>query len=132
MYLVINLTGGQGAVPDCCNAQKTAEAFGQDIMDRYGNTEYFDDEAAEYYEVESWWWRLVHWFRAFPRCKLKGWNTMTVKSKIVKILAKNEKAQSGGFTEQNCVKCGKTVEIDFLTLLLNLDGEILCTACRNK
>lgn len=68
MYLVIKLTGGQGFVPNCCkNNQQTAEALGQDIMDRYGNTEYLDDEALEYYEVESWRWRLIHWLRAFPK-----------------------------------------------------------------
>ena len=55
-------------MPDCCkNNQKAAEAFGQDIMDRYGNTEYFDDEAIEYYEVQSWWWRLFQWLKAFPK-----------------------------------------------------------------
>lgn len=67
MHIVISLTGGQGFLPDCCNNQKTTEAFGQDIMDRYGSTEYFDDEALEYYEVDSWWWRFVHWLRAFPK-----------------------------------------------------------------
>ncbi len=68
MYVVIKLTGGQGFLPACCkNNQRTAEAFSQDLVDRYGNTEYFDDEAAEYYEVESWWWRLIHWLKAFPK-----------------------------------------------------------------
>jgi len=68
MYVVIKLTGGQGFLPDCCkNNQKIAEGFGQDIMDRYGNTEYFDDEASEYYQAESWEKRLICWLRAFPQ-----------------------------------------------------------------
>jgi len=68
MHIVISLNGGQGFLPDCCkNNQKTAEAFAQDIMDRYGNTEYFDEGVIEYYEVQSRWWRLVHWLRAFPK-----------------------------------------------------------------
>jgi len=68
MHVVVIVDGGQCFLPDCCkNNQKAAEAFAQDIMDRYGNTEYFDEKAIEYHKVNSWWWRLLHWLRAFPK-----------------------------------------------------------------
>ncbi len=71
MYVTVMISGGQGFLPDCCKGSQAKQAaFAQDIVDRYANTEYFDEEAMELYIVESWWWRFRHWLRAFPRQKL--------------------------------------------------------------
>lgn len=36
------------------------------------------------------------------------------------------------YTTQNCIKCGKTVVMDFLERLLHLDEPVICEECKNK
>lgn len=65
MQIVIQLSGGQGFLPELKSKTKY-QAFAQDIIDRYGNTEYIDYDAIEYWEVNNWWIRLKNWLKAFP------------------------------------------------------------------
>lgn len=65
MQIVIQLSGGQGFLPKL-NSNAEYQAFAQDIIDRYGNTEYIDYEALEYWEIESRWIRFKNWLKAFP------------------------------------------------------------------
>lgn len=66
-YIVVQLSGGQGFLPEeAKKSQIAAQSLAQDILDRYGNTEYFDDEAVEYYEIPSFWVRLKLWWWARP------------------------------------------------------------------
>ena len=54
MYVTVNVTGGQGFLPDEVKDNTVLQqAFAQDIVDRYCGTEYFDPEAVEYYEIPS-------------------------------------------------------------------------------
>ena len=67
MQVTVNVTGGQGFLPDeVKNNGVLQQAFAQDIIDRYCNTEYFDPEAVEYYEIPSLWCRIKLWLKAFP------------------------------------------------------------------
>lgn len=65
MYVTVLLDGGQGFLPKL-DSKKQYGAFAQDILDRYGNTEYEDKDAIEYFEVDKWYYRLKHWLKAFP------------------------------------------------------------------
>lgn len=67
MYVTVNVTGGQGFLPDEVKGDPVSEqAFAQDIIDRYCGTEYFDPEAIEYYEIPSLWYRVKLWLKACP------------------------------------------------------------------
>ncbi len=67
MYVTVNVTGGQGFLPDEVKGDPVSEqAFAQDIIDRYCGTEYFDPEAIEYYEIPSLWYRVKMWLKACP------------------------------------------------------------------
>ena len=67
MHVVVNVTGGQGFLPDeVKNNAVLQQAFAQDIIDRYCGTEYFDPDVIEYYQIPSLWYRLKLWLKACP------------------------------------------------------------------
>jgi len=67
MHVVVNVTGGQGFLPNEVKGNHVWEqAFAQDIVDRYCGTEYFDPEAIEYYEIPSLWYQVKMWLKACP------------------------------------------------------------------
>lgn len=67
MYVTVNVTGGQGFLPDEVKDNAVLQqAFAQDIVDRYCGTEYFDPESIEYYEIPSLWYRIKMWLKACP------------------------------------------------------------------
>lgn len=67
MYVVVNVTGGQGFLPEEVKDKAVLQqAFAQDIIDRYCNTEYFDPDEIECYAIPSFWYRLKLWLRACP------------------------------------------------------------------
>lgn len=67
MEVTVNVNGGQAFLPEEIKDNAILQqAFAQDIMDRYGSTEYFDAEALEYYEIPSLWYRMKYWFKACP------------------------------------------------------------------
>jgi len=67
MHVVVNVTGGQGFLPDEIKDNAVLEqAFAQDIIDRYCSSEYFDPDAIEYYEIPSMWYRIKMWLKACP------------------------------------------------------------------
>jgi hypothetical protein len=67
MHVVVDVTGGQGFLPDEVKDNAVLQqAFAQDIVDRYCGTEYFDPEAIEYCEIPSLWHRIKMWVKACP------------------------------------------------------------------
>jgi hypothetical protein len=67
MYVVVNVTSGQGFLPDeVKDSFVLQQAFAQDIINRYGGTEYFAPDLIEYYEMSSLWYRLKLWLKACP------------------------------------------------------------------
>jgi len=67
MYVVVNVTGGQGFLPEEVKDNAVLQqAFAQDIIDRYCGAEYFDPAAIEYYQISSLWYRLKLWLKACP------------------------------------------------------------------
>ena len=67
MHVVVDVTGGQGFLPDEVKDNPVLEqAFAQDIVDRYCGSEYFDPDAIEYYEIPSMWYRIKMWLKACP------------------------------------------------------------------
>lgn len=64
MHVVVDVTGGQGFLPDEVKDNAVLQqAFAQDIVDRYCGTEYFDPEAIEYCEIPSLWHRIKMWVK---------------------------------------------------------------------
>ena len=83
MHVVVNVTGGQGFLPDEVKDNAVLQqAFAQDIIDRYCGTEYFDPDVIEYYEIHSLWYRIKLWLKACP--------FLTKKQKQVKKLGENK------------------------------------------
>ena len=72
MYVVVNIDGGQGFMPKELKTRVQQTAFADNIIDRYGNSEYYDGEAIEYYEIQSLYFQLKHWLLAFPLYKING------------------------------------------------------------
>jgi len=67
MHITVNVTGGQGFLPDEVKDNAVLQqAFAQDIIDRYCNTEYFDPDVIEYYEIPSLWYQIRLWLKACP------------------------------------------------------------------
>jgi len=67
MYVTVNVTGGQGFLPDEVKGNAVLQqAFAQDIIGRYCGTEYFDPEAFEYYEIPSLRSRTKMWLKSCP------------------------------------------------------------------
>jgi len=67
MYVIVNVTGRQGFLPDEVKGNAILQqAFAQDIVDRYCGTEYFDPEVIEYYQIPSLWYRIKLWLKACP------------------------------------------------------------------
>ena len=76
--VVVKVTGGQGFIPRYAKVDERGnrvitEAMAQNIIDRYGGDEYFDEEELQYYVVESFWMRIRQWWSARPRLKNIGW-----------------------------------------------------------
>ena len=70
MYVIVNVTGGQGFLPEDVKGNVVrVQAFAQDIVDRYCDIDYYDEEATEYYEIPSLWCRLKLWIRVCPFLK---------------------------------------------------------------
>jgi len=67
MYVIVNVTGGQGFLPDELKGNvELQQVFAQDIIDRYCSSEYFNPEVVEGSELPSLWYRMRLWFRVCP------------------------------------------------------------------
>lgn len=83
MHVTVNVTGGQGFLPDEVKDNPVLQqAFAQDIVDRYCGSEHFDPEAVEYYEISSLWYRTKMWLKSCP--------LLSKKQKKLKKLGENE------------------------------------------
>jgi hypothetical protein len=67
MYVIVNVTGCQGFMPgEIKDDVIKQQAFAQNMIDAFCNTEYFDPEVIEYYEIPSLWYRMKMWLKACP------------------------------------------------------------------